>query len=202
MDYGNRYVQRLATVARQSAGPSEAGSDIERAIQSRRGSGVALDSPVRHQMERSFGADFSGVRVHHDAAADALSRPLQARAFTTGQDIFFSRGAYQPGTSTGRELIAHELTHVVQQNGAAVQKKLQAKMSISQPGDASELEADHMARLVMRQESGFAPAPQHFSTLDRQPESTKDKDEEEKRRLHRSTALGTAGLSAAATPDS
>jgi hypothetical protein len=68
-------------------------------------------------MERSFGADFSGVRVHADAEADSLNRSVQARAFTTGHDLFFRRGEYNPQSRSGQELIAHELTHVVQQNG-------------------------------------------------------------------------------------
>jgi hypothetical protein len=70
-------------------------------------------------MERALGADLSGVRIHADRRADELSRLLQARAFTTGQHVFFRRGAYDPVSSGGRALLAHELTHVVQQRGAA-----------------------------------------------------------------------------------
>jgi hypothetical protein len=66
-------------------------------------------------MEREFGADFGGVRVHTGAQADILARSIQAKAFTTGQDVFFRQGAYEPGLRGGQELIAHELTHVVQQ---------------------------------------------------------------------------------------
>lgn len=68
-------------------------------------------------MERALGADFGGVRVHTDERADALNRSLRARAFTTGADIFFRRGAYDPASPGGREVLAHELTHVVQQQG-------------------------------------------------------------------------------------
>jgi hypothetical protein len=68
-------------------------------------------------MERAFGADFSSVKVHTDAEADTLNQELNARAFTTGQDIFFRQGEYSPGSGSGQKLIAHELTHVVQQNG-------------------------------------------------------------------------------------
>jgi hypothetical protein len=73
-------------------------------------------------MEGAFGADFSGVRVHTDAQSDSLNKSIQAKAFTTGSDIFFSKGAYDPGSQDGQQLLGHELTHVVQQ-GAAVQKK-------------------------------------------------------------------------------
>ena len=65
----------------------------------------------------AFQADFDGVRVHTDANADALNHEANAVTFTAGQDIFFSHGAYSPGTSSGRELLAHELTHVVQESG-------------------------------------------------------------------------------------
>jgi hypothetical protein len=62
------------------------------------------------------------VRVHTDAQSDSLNKSIQAKAFTTGSDIFFSKGAYDPGSQSGQELLGHELTHVVQQ-GSAVQKK-------------------------------------------------------------------------------
>lgn len=76
-----------------------------------------LPDEVRSFMEPRFGADFSGVKVHTDAQADQLNRSVQARAFTTGQDVFFRQGEYNPASRGGQELIAHELTHVVQQNG-------------------------------------------------------------------------------------
>ena len=66
-------------------------------------------------MEQRLGADFDGVRLHTDARADRLSRSLQAQAFTTGNDIFFRRGGYAPGSATGRHVLAHELAHVAQQ---------------------------------------------------------------------------------------
>jgi hypothetical protein len=146
--YGNRYVQRVLALARKGAGKTEAAPDVEQAIQRTRGGGQALDSEVRSQMEPAFGADFSGVRVHTGAQSDTLNRELNARAFTTGQDIFFRQDAYNPGNSSGRELIAHELTHVVQQNGDKVQRKL----TVGQPGDKYEQEADQVARAVMQQE--------------------------------------------------
>ena len=93
-------------------------------------------------METSMGADFSRVKVHTGATADTLNHALSARAFTTGNDIFFREGAYQPGSFVGRELLAHELTHVVQQNGSQVSRQ----MSVSQPGDAHEMEAEQTGR--------------------------------------------------------
>ena len=74
-----------------------------------------LPAGVRRFMEPRLGADFSGVRVHTDAAAAQRSASIDAQAFTTGQDIHFGRGKFQPDTPAGKELIAHELTHTIQQ---------------------------------------------------------------------------------------
>lgn len=101
----------------------DVGNDIEGQIESARGGGQAMDDNTRSNMESAFGADFSNVRVHTDAQSSELNNSVQAKAFTTGQDIFFNKGQYDPKSSSGQELLAHELTHVVQQNGPAVQKK-------------------------------------------------------------------------------
>jgi hypothetical protein len=103
-------------------GDMAATPELESSIQGLRGSGQPLADTVREPMERAFGADFSRVKVHTDAQSDRLNQSIQAKAFTTGQDIFFRQGAYEPGNTSGQELIAHELTHVVQQNGGAVQQ--------------------------------------------------------------------------------
>lgn len=97
-----------------------AAPDLEASINQARGSGQPLADNIREPMEQAFGADFSGVKVHTDARADQLNQSIQAKAFTTGQDVFFRQGVYQPGSRGGQELIAHELTHVVQQNGGAI----------------------------------------------------------------------------------
>ncbi len=105
------------------AGGGPITSDVESSIESARGGGRPLEEGVRAPMESAFGADFGDVKVHADSGADSLNESLQARAFTTGQDIFFRQGEYSPESSGGSELLAHELTHVVQQNGDAVRKK-------------------------------------------------------------------------------
>lgn len=143
--YGNRYLQRVLSLSRQSDEGGEAAPEIERAIHRKQGAGQALDGGVRGQMESAFGADFGGVRVHTDSEADALNRSLNARAFTAGSDIFFRQEAYRPGSSAGQELLAHELTHVVQQGGAEVRRKL----TVGRPGDRFEQEADQVAREVV-----------------------------------------------------
>lgn len=95
---------------------------VAQSIQRARGSGQPLDERVRRRMEQGFGASFGGVRVHTDTQADTLNRSLNARAFTSGNDIFFGKGEYNPGSRSGQELLAHELTHTVQQGGASVQR--------------------------------------------------------------------------------
>jgi len=110
----------VLTAQRQTIGAiSSSGQD---SVQRARGGGQPLSDGVRQPMERAFGSDFGGVRVHVDDQADWLNRSLQARAFTTGRDLFFRRGEFRPGSSEGQRLLAHELTHVVQQNGGAVQR--------------------------------------------------------------------------------
>ena len=170
-EQGNRYVQRVLALARSAEGDGNVMPDVERAIESSRGGGQSLDSGVKAQMGSALNADFSGVRVHTDAGADGLNQSLSAKAFTTGRDIYFRQGEYNPGSSGGRELLAHELTHVVQQNPDKVQTKPdddgiqtscgcggtaagpQMKLSVSAPGDQYEQEADRIASAVMHQES-------------------------------------------------
>ncbi len=120
-------LQRKQSVASLSVveGGMAAPAELERAIQGARGSGQPLAESVREPMEQAFGADFSGVRVHKDAQSDALNQSLSSRAFTTGEDIFFRQGEYEPGSLGGQELLAHELTHVVQQSGGAVQQVIE-----------------------------------------------------------------------------
>lgn len=85
--------------------------------------GKPLESKMQDRMGEAFGADFSRVKIHTDSQSHKLNQSIQAKAFTTGKDIFFKAGEYQPESKSGQELIAHELTHVVQQNGSAIQKK-------------------------------------------------------------------------------
>ncbi|MEK6749787.1 MAG: DUF4157 domain-containing protein, partial [Pseudomonadota bacterium] len=96
----------------------EAPSTVHNGIEQTRGAGSALSASTQHAMEEAIGADFSEVRVHTDNQAQAMNRQLQARAFTTGNDIYFNAGEYQPDAHEGRHLLAHELAHVVQQTGA------------------------------------------------------------------------------------
>ncbi|BAZ78769.1 DUF4157 domain-containing protein [Sphaerospermopsis kisseleviana CS-549] len=117
-------LQMKPMVQRQANGGMAATADLETSINQARGGGQPLGDNIRKPMEQAFGADFGGVKVHTDSHSDGLNRSIQARAFTTGQDIFFRQGEYNPGSRGGQELLAHELTHVVQQNGGMVQRSL------------------------------------------------------------------------------
>ncbi len=118
-------LQRSLVVQRRSDAVSGAASpELETEIQRSRGGGQPLADSVRQPMEQAFGFDFSRVKIHADGRADQLNRSIQAKAFTTGQDVFFRQGAYDPGSRGGQELIAHELTHVVQQNSKVIRRSL------------------------------------------------------------------------------
>jgi hypothetical protein len=155
-NYGNRYVQRLVAQRRKGESEAEIEPEVEAAITRSRGGGQALDGGVRVQMERAFGADFGGVRVHTGTEAHRLNESVNAIAFTTGRDIFFRESAYNPGSSAGRELLAHELTHVVQQGGSSA---VQGKLVLGAAGDRYEREADSVAREVVRGIDSPASAP-------------------------------------------
>src|SRR5206468_1260465 len=116
-------------------------ASMQKAMDAARPGGRPLDGSVGGQMGQALGSDFSGVMVHTDARADALTRSLRASASTVGRDIFFRGGAYTPGTRSGRELLAHELTHVVQQV-AAQGAGASASMLVSPANDHHDREAD------------------------------------------------------------
>jgi hypothetical protein len=88
---------------------------VESRINAQKGGGVALPDALRHDLEEKMHASFRHVRIHNDNISDKLCRDINARAFTVGNDIFFRTDEYQPNTTTGLELLAHELTHVIQQ---------------------------------------------------------------------------------------
>ena len=133
----------LAREAEQGAGINADGTvhtDVQSSIDSSRGGGSSLDPGVAARLGNDLG-DLSDVRVHTDDQADKLNNAVSARAFATGTDVYFAQGEYNPGSAAGDKLIAHELAHVVQQRGAAASGPL----TVSQPGDAMEREADSVA---------------------------------------------------------
>ncbi len=119
-------------------------------------SGDPLPPPVRTDMEARMGQDFSGVRVHTGGAASDSAKAVQAHAYTVGEDIVFGSGTYSPDSDHGRTLLAHELTHVVQQrSGPVAGTEVGGGIKVSDPSDRFEREAERNAHHIMSQ-----PAPQ------------------------------------------
>ena len=142
---GNRDLSRVIAQMRDGEGILPGGlvhPDVEAAIAAASGRGNRLHAGVAEQVGGAYGQPMGDVRVHHDNHAAALSRAVSARAFTVGSDIFFGAGEYQPESTGGRELLAHELAHVVQQRGAPDAGPL----TVSQPSDTLEREAEAAAR--------------------------------------------------------
>lgn len=130
------YVQRQEQGSGGS-GRANAGS-IESRIESASSSSVPIAESARAPLEDRFGVDFSGVRIHTDSAASSLSNDLDALAFTHGRDIYFASGQYSPSTPSGQRLLAHELTHVVQQSGGNGPTQLQRSPKVIQRAPAME----------------------------------------------------------------
>ncbi|MEL6850469.1 MAG: DUF4157 domain-containing protein [Bacteroidota bacterium] len=104
----------------QAGGPasSQASPEFQKTLQAQKGLGFPLPDPLRQELEAEFSADFSGVRIHTDQAAAGLCQDIHAQAFAHGRDIFFNAGKYQPHTAAGKLLLAHELTHTIQQGAS------------------------------------------------------------------------------------
>jgi hypothetical protein len=162
-DQGNRYVQEVVRQANQDeavvgAAGGDLDADLRRDFAAARHGGRRLDGTVGARLGQALGSDFSAVKVHTDARADALTRSLRASAFTAGGEIFFRKGAYAPHTSSGRELLAHELTHVAQQGGSAG-SGASAGVTVGPADDRHEREADQVAGDLAGQQPPRAPAP-------------------------------------------
>jgi hypothetical protein len=131
---------------------SEVTQNLESRIEAIKDSGQPLPDPIRSFFEPRFGADFGKVRIYRDKRAANIAQSIDARAFTLGLDMIFGVGQYSPGTNSGRKLLAHELIHVIQQNGgqsqtetgsAPIPHSLQQVNARAQPGvSVSSLVAD------------------------------------------------------------
>lgn len=126
--------------------------------------GHTLDSGTRSFMESRFGHDFSGVRVHTDSRAAESARSVNALAYTVGRDVVFGTGQYQPEGMTGKRLLAHELTHVVQQGGKAPAK---SSLVISPPATSAEREADDVSERILANRPNSARLEQYPPMLQR-----------------------------------
>ena len=171
---GNALFRSAVVEAEPASAINEDGSvtaDTQSSIESRRGAGQPLESRLAREMSDHLGDDLSDVRVHTDSTAHSLARSVSAKAFTTGRDVFFAAGEYDPGSDSGRKLIAHELTHTVQQKGAASG----GVMRVTAPGGAEEREAEEAAAQTAAP-SGGRLAPPGGTTVARTREITPSMD--------------------------
>jgi hypothetical protein len=107
----------VSVQAKQDGAGDAASPQVSSQIENSAGKGNQLPQKTLHEMNSSFGTDFSGVKIHHDNEANTLNQELHAQAFTHGNDIYFNKGKYNPENNEGKFLLAHELTHVIQQEG-------------------------------------------------------------------------------------
>jgi hypothetical protein len=122
-----------------------------------KGGGSSLDDSTRGFMESRFGQDFGDVRIHTDSKASDSAKSVNAQAYTVGNDIVFQSGKFQPESSDGKQMLAHELTHVVQQrNGPVSGSPAPGGINISHPSDPFEQEAVNTSASVM---ASSAPEP-------------------------------------------
>lgn len=133
--------------------------------------GEPLDDATRAFMEPRFGADFGSVRVHSDSAAAESARAVNAHAYTVGEQIVFDRGRYSPGTDEGRRLLAHELTHVVQQTSASSVTNTVQRQTPGADKDETKAEVgdNERAKKVCADQGKFPwyeVSPGQFLTLD------------------------------------
>lgn len=130
--------KKSITIYRSGRAPPAASmsqaSAFESSLSSSRGGGSAMSSDTRGFMESRFGADFSGVRIHTGTQAENMSRSISAHAFTYGNDIYFNSGKYSPNSTEGRHLLAHELTHTIQQGASPAMQRSVAAKSIQLKG--------------------------------------------------------------------
>jgi Domain of unknown function (DUF4157) len=124
-----------------------------------RSPGQPLDAATRAFMEPRFGHDFSQVRVRNDAQAGESARALSALAYTVGTDIMFADGQFRPETSLGRQLLAHELTHVVQQGGTATARSPHPRLTQDSAFSAAEEEAGRIATDIEAPNTGRGVSP-------------------------------------------
>ena len=121
------------TMQAKSDNPSQVSAqNLPQQLKSKSGKGKTLAKPIKAEMETSFGTDFSDVKIHTDAEAVDMNKSLNAQAFTYGRNVFFNSGKYDPGSTKGKHLLAHELTHVVQQNAS---KKIQREAETDAAGN-------------------------------------------------------------------
>src|SRR4030095_7884576 len=133
---------------------------ISQKIDSTKDGGSNMDSGTKSFMESRFGTDFSGVKIHTDENAVQMSQELNAQAFTTGSDVYFNAGKYDPSSETGKHLLAHELTHTIQQSNNIQTKLIKKAVETDEP--AKEPGVDACSEWDRDPESLSISAARHF----------------------------------------
>lgn len=115
------------TINRKGEGSFETTSEFNSKLDSSKGGGKSLDDSTKSEMESKMGADFSSVKIHTGSEANEMNKSVNAKALTNGPDIYFGEGEYEPESADGKNLLAHELVHTVQQ-GENLQRKIQRRL--------------------------------------------------------------------------
>ena len=182
-----------------------ASASIEQQLNNSKGKGQSLPEAARSGMEHGFSADFSNVRIHTDSNAVQMSKDLHAHAFTHGSDIYFNNGKFDTGSSSGQRLLAHELTHVVQQGSAPAgivnRSSVSDESPASENGEAADMTPSEIEQSVrkdmqnddyggtsdlesedVQEEGGASPAPSPGVEEDSEtsePEEAQEQEEQE-----------------------
>ncbi|MFH6989266.1 DUF4157 domain-containing protein [Flavobacterium collinsii] len=117
-------------------------NELEGKLDHSKGGGAGLDKKTKGEMESGFGADFSDIKIHTDTNAVQMSQELGAQAFTNGNDVYFNKGKYNPDSREGKHLLAHELTHTIQQTGA-VQKSVDPSSTAAEDLESPRFKGDY-----------------------------------------------------------
>ncbi len=161
---GNMAIQRAVTEGGSSSRMPIPGPATRAALSG--STGVPLPPSLSAAMGSALGSNLDAVRVHTGQQAASAAKELHANAFTRGQDIFFGAGRYQPDTTEGQKLLAHELTHTIQQGASG--PLIVDKLETSQPGEATEQEAEAAAKAIVQGKS-FNPTQDQTMQIARQP---------------------------------
>jgi hypothetical protein len=163
-------LQRTCACARSAPGTCSACKipDMQHAVAAaeRGSSGAPLPHTLMRKFEGSLGSDLSGVRIHTGGASERAAEAVGALAYTTGNHIHFGRGRYEPASTAGQHLLAHEIAHTVQQSGSTTHR--QFELEVSSPGDPLEQEADRAADAMVSGASAIVPAASAGALVQRQ----------------------------------
>ena len=178
-------LQPKSTSQKVDSGNAIRGDQITNQLKTSKGKGSSLDESIRSRMEPEFGADFSPVRIHTDSEAVQLNQDLGAQAFTHGSDIYFNNSKYNPHSKTGERLLAHELTHTVQQGAIPTSKSNHGIVQTNLIQRDTECEAEKEKRGSKEQAqqaetaSNVGDCRQTNPPAEKPPEGTKEPEQQE-----------------------